>query len=405
MGDAIKQDDVAYEPFDASTWRDPYGVYDWLRQHDPVHRSPVGVWVLSRFQDVWDAARDTETFSSSQGLTFRNEVTELGLAPTIVMMDPPDHTRYRRLVNRGFTPRHVTDLEPELRRYVGERIDAVADAAGPVDFISAVAAPVPNWVVAHYLGVPEEDRTRFGHWTQAIVQAGATGHHDGVADALTELYGYFTELVERRRVEPGDDLVSTLLTADDEGTGIGLEGVLGYAFVMIAGGNDTATGLLGGAAEQLHIHSNQRAVLADDHRLIAGAVEELLRYTSPVQGLCRVVTRDTEVAGTPIRAGERVLLCYGSANRDPREFGPTAGELDVTRTMPRMLTFGSGPHFCLGAAAARLQGRVVLEELLARYPSFEVDVDGATFADGAFTRRHATLPFVAGPPRPVSRGS
>lgn len=388
---------LEYRPFGRDTWRDPYPLYARLRDDDPVHRAPGGWWVLSRFADVWDAVRDTATFSSASGLTFRNEVEELGLAPTIVMMDPPDHTHYRRLVSRGFTPRHVTELEPQLRAYVRERVDAlVAGGGAEVDFVAALARPTPSWVVAHYLGVPLEDRVRFDEWTHAIVSnTGDVGH------ALTGLYGYFTELVARRRSEgaegdEGDDLVSVLLRADDDGAGIGLEGVLGYAFVMIAGGNDTATGLLAGSAELLAAHPDQRRRLADDPSLIPDAVEELLRLTSPVQGLCRVATRDVDVHGTTIAAGDRVLLCYGAANRDPREFGPTAEELDVTRPVPRLLTFAAGAHYCLGAAAARLQGRVVLEELLARVPEFAVDADRGVFADGAFTRRYESLPFVAG---------
>ena len=385
---------VRFEPFGRATWRDPHPLYARLRDEDPVHRSPHGFWVLSRFGDVWAAARDTATFSSAQGLTFRNEVEELGLAPTIVMMDPPDHTRYRRLVNRGFTPRHVEELEPRLHRFVAERIAAVR-SAGSGDFIAEIAAPPPNWVVADYLGIPEEDRGLFGRWTHEIVSAGVDGSGAGAGRAVGELYGYFAELVERRRRDRGDDLVSILLEADDSGAGIGLEGILGYAFVMIAGGNDTTIGLLGGAAELLTARLDQRARLLADPSLIPGAVEELLRLTSPVQGLCRVASRDVEVGGRTIIEGDRVLLLYASANRDQAEFGPDADELDVERHAPRMLTFSTGAHFCLGSAAARLQGRIVLEELLAQCPDFAVDAGAGEFADGAFTRRYERLPFVA----------
>jgi cytochrome P450 len=387
-------DELVHEPSGRDTWRDPFPLYARLRDEDPVHRSPRGYWVLSRFADVWAAARDTATFSSAQGLTFENEVEALGLAPTIVMMDPPEHVRYRRLVSRGFTPRHVDELEPELRRFVAERVGRLREA-GSGDFVEAVGAPIPNWVVAAYLGVPEGDRGRFGRWTERIVQASATGHPMGAGEALAELYGYFTELVARRRREPGDDLVSLLVQADDEGAGIGLEGILGYAFVMIAGGNDTTTGLLAGAAELLTAHPDQRARLLADPGLIPGAVDELLRLTSPVQGLCRVVTREVQVHGRDLGAGDRVLLLYASANRDPREFGDDADDLDVGRSIPRMLTFSSGAHYCLGAAAARLQGRVVLEELLRQCPQFTVDTEAGVFADGAFTRRYQSLPFRA----------
>jgi cytochrome P450 len=382
-----------YTPFGRQTWRDPFSLYRRLRDEDPVHRSPDGYWVLSRFQHVFEAARDTATFSSAEGLTFRNEREELGLMPTIVMMDPPEHSRWRRLVSRGFTPRHVAGLEADLRQLVRARLRQLREV-GKADFVDGLARPVPSWVVAHFLGVPEEDRYLFDRWTEAVVQGGG-GRPSEAGAALGELYGYFTELVDRRRHEPADDLVSTLLEADDAGAGLGLEGILGYAFVLIAGGNDTTTGLLAGAGELLTVYPDQRRRLLDAPSLVPGAVEELLRLTSPVQGLCRVAARDVAIGETTIRSGDRVLLCYGAANRDTREFGPDAEVLEVTRRIDRLLSFSTGAHFCLGAAAARLQGRVVLEELLRECPAFVVDADAGVFADGAFTRRYESLPFAA----------
>jgi cytochrome P450 family 130 len=341
---------------------------------------------------VFRAARDTDTFSSAQGLTFRNEVEDLGLAPTIVMMDPPDHTHYRRLVNRGFTPRQVDEIEPAVREFAATRIEELR-AAGSADFIESLARPLPCLVVASYLGVSEDDRAQFAGWTESIVQAGTHGHDASAVDALAGLYGYFTELIERRRVEPGDDMISTLVAADDGS--LEIEQILGYAFVMVAGGNDTTIGLLGGAAELLTQYPDERERLCADPKLIPNAVEECLRLTSPVQGLCRVTTRDVTIHDVDLPKGTRVLLCYGAANRDPREFGPTAEAMDVGRPIPRLMAFSSGPHFCLGASAARLQGRIVIEELLARCPDFHVDAEAGTFADGAFTRRYDSLPFAA----------
>ena len=211
------------------------------------------------------------------------------------------------------------------------------------------------------------------------------------------MYGYFTEQIELRRREPGNDMISALLSAGPEQVGLSAEEILGYMFVMIAGGNDTAIGLLAGGAELLARHPDQRRKLVEDPSLIPNAVEELLRLTSPVQGLCRVTTRDVTIRGTDIPAGARVLLCYGAANRDPREFGPDAEELDVTRHGKNHVALGSGAHFCLGASVARLQGRVVFEELLARCPDFEIDSEAAVYAGGSFTRRHERLPFRPGP--------
>lgn len=383
---------LAYEPFGRETWRDPFTLYRRLRDEDPVHRAPGGYWVLTRFEHVYRAAKDTATFSSEQGLTFRNEIEELGLPRNLVMMDPPDHTRYRLLVSRGFTRRQVRDTEEAVRSFTVECIERLREK-GEADLVAELARPLPSYVVADYLGVPEEDRGRFEGWTQAIVQANAAGHPMGAAGALAELVAYFSELVERRRAEPGDDMISGLVLPEPDGPGLGPLEIIGYAFVMIAGGNDTTTGLIGGAAELLTTHREQRKVLIDDPSLVPGAVEELLRLTTPVQGLCRVTTNPVTIDGVDIPAGGRVLLCYGAANRDPREFRPDAETLDVTRPIRRLLTFGEGAHYCLGAAAARLQGRVVIEELLSRCPDFVVDADKGAFADGAFVRRYESLPF------------
>lgn len=389
------------------TWRDPFPMYAALREHDPVHHVERGdYWVLTRFADVFRAARDTDTFSSADGLTVAyGDMVAAGIdeARPLVMLDPPDHTGFRRLVGRGFTPRRVADIEPAVRAVTAERVDRlVAETAGgePADLVEVLAKPLPSFVVAHYLGVPDADRARFDGWTEAIVSANATGKVDVTSDAVGELLGYFADLAERRRADPGDDTISQLVHAADrdERTGgepVPLLRILGFAFTMVAGGNDTATGLIAGSAELLTRHPDQRARLRADPALIPGAVEELLRLISPVQGLARTVTADVELHGRTIPAGRKVLLAYGSANRDPEEFGPDADACDVTRPIAHHLAFGSGAHHCLGAAAARLQGRVVLEELLARCPDFTVDADAGRFAPGHYVRRHESLPFVA----------
>jgi cytochrome P450 family 130 len=391
-----------YDPFDPATHADPFPVYRRLRDDDPVHRTKRGFWVLSRFEDVFEAALDTGTYSSAQGLTFAdNEIVTLGLKPTLVMMDRPQHSIFRRLISRGFTPRKVAELEPAIRAFARTRVAALADA-GQADFVEMVAGPVPTFVVATYLGVPVEDRDRFGRWSEAIVAANATGNTiTDAGEAVAGLYGYFAELIEWRRAHPGDDMLSDLVAADIDGRPLELDEILGYCFVMIAGGNDTASGLLAGSAVLLSEYPEQRGRLLAEPGLLPAAVEELLRMTSPVQGLSRTTTRRVELRGTQIPAGSKVHLLYGSANRDEREFGATAGRLDVTRSFRRMLSFGNGPHHCIGAAAARLQGRVVLEELLAVLPGFAADRAGGRLAPGPFVRRYQSLPATAGRP---SRG-
>jgi cytochrome P450 len=388
---------LVYDPLDPATQRDPYPVYRRLREEDPVHRTSHGFWVLSRFDDVFGATLDTATFSSAQGLTFgENEIVTLGLKPTLVMMDRPQHTTFRRLISRGFTPRKVAEFEPALRDFVRHRVAILAES-GESDFVGALAGPLPTLVVAMYLGVPESDRARFDSWSNAIVQANATGTTvRDASDAIAGLYGYFTELIAWRRDHPGDDMLSDLVAAEVDGRPLPLDEILGYCFVMIAGGNDTASGLLSGSAVALTEHRDQRRRLLGDPGLLPGAVEELLRFTTPVQGLSRTTTGDVELHGTPIAAGSKVHLLYGSANRDPREFGPTADDLELTRAFRRMLTFGNGPHHCIGAAAARLQGRVALEELLRVLPDFTVDPSRGRFAPGPFVRRYESLPMATG---------
>ncbi len=255
-------------------------------------------------------------------------------------------------------------------------------------------------VVAHYLGVPAEDRDRFDGWTDSIVAATATGDTLDAAAAVGDLMGYFGALIERRRAEAatgqaGDDTISHLVSAGvgADGDISGLLSILGFAFTMVTGGNDTTTGMLGGAAQLLTQRLDQRALLLEDPSRIPDAVEELLRLTSPVQGLARTTTHEVTIEGVTIPAGRKVLLVYGSANRDSRVYGPDAEEFDVLRAPRQILTFSHGAHHCLGAAAARMQARVALEELLRRYPDFTVDIDSVEYAPGNYVRRPTHVPF------------
>ena len=387
---------VAFEPRGGESWRDPFPMYRALRDDDPVHHAAaLGVFILSRFEHVFGAATDPGTFSSAEGLTFQyGEKEKLGIEAPIVMLDPPEHTSLRRLVSTSFTPARVAPLEPMLRAFVVERVERLRER-GEADVVAELFGPLPSLVVGHFLGVPPEDQALFDRWTESIVAANATGDFPSAGDAVRELFQYFVALMERRRNEPGDDMISTLVHAELDGGAVSLAKVLGFAFTMVTGGNDTTTGLLGGAAELLTRHPDQRARLLEDPGGIPNAVEEFLRLTAPVQGLARTATRDVEVHGTVIPKGKRVVLLYASANRDEREFGATAEACDVDRVIRHHLSFSYGPHHCLGAAAARLQARVALEELLARCPHFAVDAARGRYASGHFVRRFETLPFVA----------
>ncbi|BBY14731.1 cytochrome P450 [Mycolicibacterium litorale] len=386
-----------FELATAETWREPWSMYAALRDSDPVHHvvppdtPDLDYYVLSRHADVWRAARDHETFSSAHGLTVNyGELELIGLAdnPPFVMQDPPVHTEFRKLVSRGFTPRQVEAVEPAVRAFVVERIETLR-ANGGGDIVRELFKPLPSMVVAHYLGVPEADRAQFDGWTEAIVAANTeSGGVAAAGDAIGAMAGYFAELIERRRREPADDTISHLVAA-----GVDVLPVLAFTFTMVTGGNDTTTGMLGGTVQLLHQRPDQRRLLVAEPALIGDAVDEFLRLTSPVQGLARTATRDVTIGDTTIPAGRKVLLLYGSANRDEREFGSDAGELDVTRRPRNILTFSHGAHFCLGAAAARMQSRVALTELLARCPDFTVDEDRIVWAGGSYVRRPLSVPF------------
>ena len=391
--------DDLYQLRGGERWRDPWPAYRRLRDETPVlrvdHESHGEFWVLSRFDDVFEAVRDTGTYSSAQGLTPDAAAMAMfeGHAAPIVMMDPPEHTTMRRLVSRPMTPRRVATIEPAIRAFVDDRLDDVAER-GEVDIIEALFKPLPSFVVAHYLGVPIADRARFDGWTGAIVAAAAAGDIAGAPEAALDLFGYATELIQRRQADPAEDLVSDLVRAGEDQASP--EWIVGFVFTMVTGGNDTTTGLLGGAAELLTQEPDQRQVLLEDRARIRPAVEEFLRLTTPVQNLARTTTRPVTVHGETIPEGRKVMLLYGAANRDEREFGPDAGVLDVRRRVPRMLSFGYGNHQCLGAAVARLQAQVALERLLDRFPRFTVDAAAGRFASGPYVRRYQSLPFSTG---------
>src|SRR5689334_3065483 len=400
----------AYDPLDPAFNADPYPGYAVLRDSDPVHhreadhRAP-GFWALSRFEDIWQAVRDPETFSSAQGMTFfGDEIGKLGLPPNLVMLDPPVHTRLRGLIGRGFTPKHVTRLEESIRTFVRARLaemDERAAAGETVDLHQDFSATVPTFVLSELWGVPESDRHRFGPWVQQVTalqdltlngagveSAGA----DGLA-AVTELLGYFSDVIAERRKNPSDDdLIGALVNAELDGERLTDWDILGFCFVVTAGGSDTTAGLISHAVMLLGDTPDQRKLLLDDPDLIGPALLEFLRLESSVQGLARTTTRDVRIHDVTIPAGEKVMMLYGSGNRDPREFGSSADELDVRRDVRRHLAFSSGPHFCIGSHFARLQARVAVEELLAAHPWIQVDAAAGVRHPSAFVRAWQSLP-------------
>jgi cytochrome P450 len=401
----------SYDPLDPGFLADPYPAYTRLRDHDPVHhhsgddRAP-SFWALSRFEDVWNAVRAPETFSSASGLTFfPDEIGLLGLPPNLVMLDPPRHTRLRGLIGRGFTPRQVTRLEETIREFARARLDELAARAADgetTDLHQEYSATIPTFVLAELFGVPEADRVRFGPWVRHVTALqDQTLNGGGLEDparadgigAVAELLAYFSAVIAERRAKPATgDLISALVAAELDGERLTDWDILGFCFVVTAGGSDTTAGLISNAVMLLGEAPDERQLLLDHPALISPALLEFLRLESSVQGLARTTLTDVEFDSVTIPAGQKVMMLYAAANRDPREFGPTADLLDVRREISRHLSFSSGPHFCIGSHLARLQARVALEELLRAHPWITVDPTAGIRHESAFVRAWTSLP-------------
>ncbi len=400
-GGAARPRDLEYDPFDAAIIRDPYPVYRALRDERPVYyNAERDFYALSRFGDVFRALRDPETFSSADGLTpVKGEKEILGLAPTFIMMDPPDHTRLRRLVSKAFTRERVVAMELGIRDFVRGRLDRLAAAIrrdGAADVVTLFTSPLPTHVLATLLGVPEDDRDLFDPWTQALTSANLddAASVDAAVVAVAQLFQYFVGLIERRRREPAEDMIGALVDGQRAGDGLTNWDILGFCFVFIAGGNDTTNHLLANGLLHLHESPTERAKLVADPSLVPNAVEELLRFDAPVQGLSRTLRKDVELHGVRMRAGTKVHMLFASGNRDPRAFGPDAEELRVERRVERHLSLSQGPHFCVGAHLGRTMARVALEELLARFPRYDIPAEGRVRTHSPFVRGFASLPFV-----------
>ncbi|MCW2784581.1 MAG: cytochrome [Marmoricola sp.] len=402
-----------YDPLDVEFLADPYPAFAWLRENEPVHHHPAddrapGFWALSRFEHIWDAVRRPELFSSASGLTFFNdEIGQLGIPPTMVMLDPPVQTQLRSLIGRGFTPKRVTVLEDRIRTFVRARIavmDRLAADGAPVDLHQQLSSTVPTYVLAELFGIPLGDQQRFAPWVHALTQLqndGFTldveGSGGAALVAMAEMMEYFTAAITDRRTNLTDDLLGALVAAevpgpDGEPQRLSDWDILGFCFVVVAGGSDTTASLISHSITLLSEAPDQRRLLLDDPGLINGALIEFLRLESSVQGLARTTTADVVVDGTTIPASEKVMMLYAAGNRDPREFGATADALDVRRAIPRHLSFSSGPHFCIGTHLARLQARVAVEELLAAHPWCTVDAAAGTRHQSAFVRGWLSLP-------------
>jgi cytochrome P450 len=383
---------VRFNPYAHEFHDDPFPVYRRLRDEAPCyHNEELGFWALSRYDDVLRALHDPEVYCSRFGITLE-EGTPL---PMLLTTDPPEHTALRRLVSRAFTPRRVADLEPDIRHLSTGYLDRL-DGRTDADVIGDCAALLPMDVISTMLGVPAADQQRLREWSDALLH-----REEGVPDVTPagiraghDLYRYFTEFVadKRTRRDPGDDLTAALIAAESEGEHLSDAQVVGFLFLLIIAGNETTTKLFGNCLLALQRFPTERAKVVADPSRIPDAVEEILRYEGSTQLMARTLTAGVDLHGERMPAGDKVLLLLGSGNHDERVF-VEPDTYDIDRAWPtHHLAFGHGIHVCLGAALARLEMRISLEEFLARHPKYEIDEAHLVRVHSGNVRGYAHMP-------------
>lgn len=360
---------VSYNPVSAENAADPYSNYKKIRLKDPVHRMRLlDAWLLTRYEDVDTVLRDYRRFSNAE-----RSLNDAGRV-TLLDLDPPDHTRLRSLVSRAFTPRSVAALESRARDIAEELLDAV-EGTDRFDLIQALAFPLPVIVIAEMIGVPPEDRDQIKAWSNDIalsVEPVLTDEQVAMVDRATdELYEYFDGIIALRRRDPRDDLISALIAAEDEGERLTHDEVLATLLLLLVAGNETTRNLIGNGTLALLRNPEQLQLLRDNPDLMDTAINEFLRYDSPVQLDGRFVEEDVEIGGKRIRAGQRVISALGAANRDPEVF-TNPDSLDITRKEKSHISFGRGIHHCLGAPLALLEGRIAFSCMLNRFSSIRL---------------------------------
>jgi cytochrome P450 len=394
----------AHHPlFNPQTLADPYPVYQQLRTEDPVHSDEAnGRWLLFRYADIVAVLRNPSVSSNRAPAMQRwvppgmRQLFEYR-SDSMINCDAPKHNRLRLLVNKAFTTRAVEAMTANIQRLVDGFLDAV-EPRGRMDVIADLAYPLPVTVIAEMLGVPPEDRDRFKHWSDQLAVT-ANGNPSGlqpkdyrrIAQCYEELSAYFAEVVARRRAQPRNDLLSALAQAEEAGDRLNESELYANATLLLVAGHETTTNLIGNGTLALLRHPDQWQRLKADPSLVPGAVEELLRYDSPVQFTARVLTEDMEIGGKWLQAGQMAQLVLGSANRDPEQFTDPE-RLDVGRQDVKHLAFGLGSHYCLGAPLARLEARIVFETLLRRFPNLHLDDTHVEFRDNFNLRGLLELP-------------
>ena len=392
---------VAWNPLSAGMAQDPYPAYAAMRERDPVHRSLLAnAWLFTRHADVDAILRDHRRFSSDPRKGTLSPRQRKLLPPedefTMLFVDPPDHTRLRALVNKAFARRPVDALESRIRSILASLLDAIEDPADGFDLMEAVARPLPVIVIAEMLGVPPEDRARFGVWSAQrarLLEPTISMRERRAGDAAQEAFDdYFRAIVAERRAAPRDDILSALAQVEDEGGRLTEREMLNLLRLLLIAGNETTTNLIGNGVLALLRHPGELERLRDDPGLIPGAVDELLRYDSPTQATFRRALSDCEVGGFPLRRRDNLIVLLGAANRDPEAFDDP-DRLDVGRGARSHLALGRGIHHCLGDPLARLEGRIVLEALLERFPRIALRAGRPRFRTSIVFRGLHSLPL------------
>jgi cholest-4-en-3-one 26-monooxygenase len=366
---------------------DPHPTYTWMRANAPVYYDAAhNVWGLASYAAVLGASKDPSTFSNAGGIR-----PDSGPIPMMIDMDDPEHWKRRKLVNRGFTPRRVRESEQETRDKCDAIIDRICER-GECDFVRDVAAPLPMVMIGDMLGVPPDDRDDLLRWSDDMLKAQSGNATDDqfllAMNAMAEYTDFCTHAVAQRQEHPTDDLMSVLVHAEVDGDRLEPLDILHESLLILIGGDETTRHVISGGMEQLLLHPEQWKLLLGDRDKLPTAIEEMLRWVSPIKNMCRTVTHDTEFMGQRLLEGQKCMLLYESANRDESKFADPQ-RFDVERQPNEHVAFGFGAHFCLGQALARLELKVMFEQLLTRLPDIELAVD-----PGDLVRRPAN--FVSG---------